>query len=175
MIQAFIYNILSGRIGISIELHVLLRETAKAFGVEPPRAHRLSAADLLELYARFTAAEARRALADGEDKKLLYRRLYRRFRRLGTRVRKLFRPKHKQDCLAIVTLLYHNIGITISEPAPKEFEVSNCYFSSFYTPEVCGVISAIDSGIFAGVYGGGRLKFDERITAGREVCRAKLG
>ena len=57
-------------------------------------------------------------------------------------------------------------------PAYGEIVVTDCYFSRFYTPEQCAVMSSVDSGIIAGLCGGGTLTFTERITEGCRRCRA---
>ncbi len=185
-----IYHMLSGRFGAGIEIHVLMRETAKIFGRDArktakaigmeapgaawPPAAGLPSEELLRRYARFTADAAVSAVRSGQDLKTLRRRLYHMARRMGSDVRRRLDPRDERECLAILTMLYRNIGITIRETNPGKFCVYKCYFSSFYTPEVCSVISAIDRGIFAGIYGGGRLVFSERITEGHDVCRAEL-
>ncbi len=55
-----------------------------------------------------------------------------------------------------------------------EITISRCYFSSFYSPEVCQVMSAMDRGLLAGLAGGGELVFIERITEGQPCCRARF-
>lgn len=57
-------------------------------------------------------------------------------------------------------------------PAYGEIVVTDCYFSRYYTPEQCAVMSSVDSGIIAGLCGGGTLTFTERITEGCRRCRA---
>lgn len=57
-------------------------------------------------------------------------------------------------------------------PAYGEIVVTDCYFSRYYTPEQCAVMSSVDSGIIAGLCGGGTLTFTERITEGCGRCRA---
>ena len=57
-------------------------------------------------------------------------------------------------------------------PAYGEIVVTDCYFSRFYTPEQCAIMSSVDSGIIAGLCGGGTLTFTERITEGCRRCRA---
>ncbi len=165
---------LSGRLGAGMEIRILMRQTAKVFGTEAPGMAGLSASELLWRYARFTAGAARRAIRSGQDLKALRRELYRMAFRLGSGVRRWLRPQNERECLSILVMLYRNLGITIREVRPGEFCVSECFFSSFYTPEVCAVISAIDQGIFAGVFGDGMLTFRERITEGHEACRAYL-
>lgn len=166
------YRVLSSRLGARLELLILTRQTAKAFGVAAPKNAGLSATELLKTYAKFTAEASTRALQNGHNPKLLRKKLYRKAYGMGSRLRRWLRPQNTQECLAIITLLYRNIGIQISEEAHGDFCVHKCYFSSFYTPEICAVMSAVDNGIFAGVYGGGKLVFNERITEGQKVCRA---
>ncbi len=164
-----IYHILSGRLGAHLEVRILMRQTAKAFGVNAPKA---SPTNLLKVYAQFTAEEAMRAIQQEDDLEMLHQKLYRMAYDLGRRLRRWLRPQDEQDCQAMIALLYRNIGIQMEEESPGVFCVRTCYFSDFYIPEVCFVISAIDQGIFAGIYQGGRLSFRERITEGRDVCRA---
>lgn len=58
-----------------------------------------------------------------------------------------------------------------------EITVPECYFSRYYTPEQCAIMSFVDSGIIAGICGttdpaSGYLLFTERITEGCGRCRA---
>jgi len=166
------YRVLSGRFGAHIELRILMKQTAKVFGVDAPKDAGHPAPELLKTYAQFTAEEAVNAIKHGNDPDILHQGLYQMAYGLGSRLRRWLRPQDEQDCLALVILLYRNIGIQIEEEAAETFCVRKCYFSAFYTPEVCSVISAVDQGIFAGIYQGGRLTFQERITEGCDVCRA---
>ncbi len=168
------FRLLSGRCGARLELRILLRETARAFGRKVPKRPGHTVPELLKSYARFTADVAEEALQNGQDLKILHQKLYHMACRLGSIMRRWLAPKDKRECAAVLAMLYRNIGITIRETRPGKFRVDQCYFSSFYTPAVCAVISAIDQGIFAGVFGGGRLTFRERITEGHPVCRADL-
>ena len=166
-----IYRVLSSRFGAHLELRILMWQTAKAFGAEVPKAAGRSTPELLKAYAQFTAKEAMRAIRHGDNLETLHQKLYQMTYTLGSRLRRWLRPKDEKDCLAIVILLYRNIGIQVEE-SPGTICVRKCYFSDFYTPEICSVISAIDQGIFAGTYQGGKLTFCERITEGCDVCRA---
>lgn len=167
-----IYRILSSKFGANLELRILMRQTANAFGVEAPKAVVRSTSELLKIYAEFTAKEASRAIQHGDDLKTLHQKLYQMAYTLGSRLRRLLNPKDKKECFSVIALLYRNIGIQMEEKAPGTICVRKCYFSGFYTPEVCDLISAIDQGIFAGIYQGGKLTFHERITEGCDVCRA---
>ncbi len=168
------YRLLSGKIGASLEIRILMRQTAGIFGVEAPKTAGLSASKLLQDYAKLTADAAMRAIKSGQDLKSLQKKLYHMAYRLGSGARRWLRPRDERECLAILVLLYRNIGITIREVTPGKFCVYKCYFSAFYTPEVCSVISALDKGIFAGIYAGGRLTFRQRITEGKDVCWANF-
>ncbi len=167
-----IYRVLSGRLGAQLELRILMRQTANALSATAPKTSGLSSPELLKAYARFTAEEAARAIQNADNLEALHQKLYRMAYRLGSLLRKFMWPKDAQECSAIIAMLYSNIGIQMDEDAPGEFCVRKCYFSTFYTPEICAVISAIDQGVFAGVYQGGKLAFRERITEGCGMCRA---
>lgn len=169
-----IYRILSSPSGACIQIRILLRQTARVFGVDAPRTAGMSASELLRTYAQFTSGASRNAMDSGQDLEQLHQKLYDMAYHLGSSLRQWMRPHGDQDCLAILTLLYKNIEILINERAPGEFYVRKCYFSAFYTPEVCRLISGIDQGIFAGIYQRGKLTFEERITEGYNQCKANL-
>ncbi|MCD8050819.1 MAG: hypothetical protein LUE89_03970 [Clostridiales bacterium] len=167
-----IYRALSSRFGANLELRILMRQTVKAFDVKVPEAAGCSTPELLKTYAQFTAKEAVRAIQHGDTLETLHQKLYQMAYTLGSRLRRLLNPKDEKECFSVITLLYRNIGIQICEESPGTVCVRKCYFSGFYAPEICSVISAIDQGIFAGIYQGGTLTFHERITEGCDVCRA---
>ncbi len=166
------YHILSGRYGAGFEIRILLHQTAKAFSVDAPKTKGFSAPELLESYARFTTEISEHAMQAGQNSPVLHQKLYNMAYQLGDSVHRWLRPKDEAECLKILITLYRNIGITISEENPGGFYVYSCYFSAFYTPKICSVISAIDAGIFAGIFKGGTLKFQERITDGHKKCKA---
>ncbi len=169
-----IYRFLSGKHGEKLEIRILMSETAKVFGADAPETAGLSSEELLRKYAIFSSEKAARAIWTGKDQVELRRNLYRMAYRLGSILRVLVRPKDDGECFAVIALLYKNIGISIAEDGSGRIRVDRCCFSDFYTPQICSVISAIDKGIFAGVYHGGELKFRERITEGRDACRARF-
>ncbi len=169
----FAFHLLS--VGGDIEIRILMRQTARAFEVDVPKTAGLSTEDILRRYAIFTADESARAIWGGRDQQKLRRDLYRMAYRLGSSVRLLLRPRDDTECFSILTVLYRNIGIDIAQDSPGDIRVDKCYFSDFYTPGICSLISAIDKGIFAGVCHRGKLKFRERITGGSDACRAKFG
>jgi hypothetical protein len=79
-----------------------------------------------------------------------------------------------EEVMALGQILYRAIGVEIQGDSQGDLIVKRCYFSQFYSGPVCDLISALDDGVFSGLSGGGRLAFSERLTEGRECCRAKL-
>jgi hypothetical protein len=55
-----------------------------------------------------------------------------------------------------------------------EITVRRCPFSDVYSVEVCRLVGALDSGLLAGLSGGDRLEFTQRITEGAPCCLARL-
>lgn len=98
-------------------------------------------------------------------------RLYQDSYRLGSIIRKVTGLRERADLDRLIFYLYRNIDIDMSGSTDSELIVSDCYFSNFYTPEQCMMMSNVDSGIVAGICGGGRLEFTERITEGCGRCK----
>ncbi len=153
------------------QLRVLMSVTADAFGVPRKNARLLRThcrpgkTNALSAYASFTEECTRMQDADPV-------RLYRYAFRLGSRIRQLTGFTAKEDLQELVFWLYNNIGITMQGDIPGELAVSSCFFSRFYTPRQCRLMSAMDAGITAGICGGGKLCFTRRLTEGCETCRA---
>ena len=55
----------------------------------------------------------------------------------------------------------------------NEFAIRRCFFSGFYSPEVCRLISSLDEGLAAGLTGG-KLCFVQRITDGGSCCKGHI-
>jgi repressor of nif and glnA expression len=100
------------------------------------------------------------------------RKLYRNACQLGEKLRKEYHIGTRADVIRLSRILYRILGIGFTESAEGEVVINRCFFSQFYTPEVCAVISALDEGLAAGLSAGGRLVFKERITEGKNCCRA---
>lgn len=145
-----------------IRLQLLMNATAAAFGKRGQVL--LFARDPLARYAAFTKA----CLAGPCEAESLYRAAY----RLGQRVRALSGLRKDEELQRLVFVLYRGIGITMRGTLPGEVRVSTCYFGRYYTAEDCARISAMDSGLIAGVYGSGALAFSQRLTEGCACCTA---
>jgi hypothetical protein len=76
--------------------------------------------------------------------------------------------------MAAARLAYRAIGIDFEGDTCGGITINRCFFSQAYTPTVCQVMSALDAGLLAGLSGGSRLVFTERITEGYPWCRARL-
>lgn len=78
--------------------------------------------------------------------------------------------------------LYRAIGIDFAGELrgelpgglPREVVIGRCFFSRFYSEGVCRLISALDSGVAAGISGGGQLEFYQRLSEGHECCWAQF-
>ena len=105
---------------------------------------------------------------------LLCATLFRDAARLGRRIRRISGLSSTSDLEKLIFMLYRNIGIEMTGSLPGEITVSKCYFSRYYTPEQCRIMSYVDSGIISGIMGGGRLKFSQRITDGCQCCNANF-
>lgn len=177
----------------SLEIQILLNLAARAFRVPGKKVWHLPADEALRAYAEFTVQCMKTKHA---APRVLYRQAY----AVGSRVRRLTGITDSHAIEQLVFYLYSNIRIQMfgNLPAPAtagnipnrpdsgsrsaalhdehgehgEIVVTDCYFSRYYTPAQCVVMSSVDSGIIAGLCGGGTLTFTERITEGCGRCRA---
>jgi hypothetical protein len=145
--------------------------TARALGVEPPalvggwRAR-------LAAYGRFTRDAAGRACrAGGEAARVA---LLAEGRAFGEGLRRELGVTSVAEALRAARVLYRSLGIDLRADAAGGIRVRRCLFAGYYTPEVCRLISALDSGVFAGLAGGGSLAFEQRLTEGAPACIARF-
>lgn len=149
----------------SVEIQILLDTTARGFGVKGKRVWNHRPQRALREYSDFTVSCMKRGETDAD-------RLYAEAFRTGSMVRRVTGFRSSRDIEKLVFYLYSNIGIAMYGYLPGEVIVRECRFSRFYTPEQCLIMSSVDSGIIAGIAGGGRLDFTERLTEGNSCCRA---
>ncbi len=156
-------------------LRELYLATAQAFDTPPPCRRRMSPAALLKSYASFTRREAERVLRNGVPAAAaVEERLFQNTRALGERLRRALRLRSPADVLAASRILYAALGIDFEGGVSGEVTIRRCYFSRFYIPDICRIMSSADAGVAAGLSAGGRLTFSQRITEGSECCRARL-
>lgn len=152
----------------------LFRSTAAAFQCDMVRLSGLSHQSCLAEYARFTADRAGEAVQSGEGVAELQERLYRNAYRLGRTPGWLFGVRSIDDVMALGRLLYSLLDIEFCGRGSGEFTIHHCYFSRFYSEEMCRVMSAMDRGLLAGLAGTGDLVFTQRITEGHSCCRGRF-
>lgn len=155
-------------------LSELFEATANAFGREVPSLEKQSFQQRLGTYAQFTAVQAEECIKRGEDLASLEARLHRNAHRLGQRLRERFGITRQTEVMALASILYHIIDIDFEGSPQGDIVIRRCYFSQFYSPRVCGLISALDEGLLVGLAGGGTLTFTERITQGCDACKARF-
>lgn len=152
----------------------LFEATADAFECPAPALDHLSYDACLRTYALFTRGQAEKALQAGCDVSAIKTQLYQNAYPLGGKLRKWFAVDTMEEVMELGQILYRAIGVEIQGDTQGDVTVKRCYFSQFYSGPVCDLISALDDGVFSGLSGGGRLAFSERLTEGRDCCRAKL-
>ncbi len=157
------------------ELEDLFGRTAAAFGQPVPPARGRSVRARLGDFARASRDWAEAALAAGDDLEGVDARLYRSALHLGRVYRARLGIGSLAEALAAARAIYRGLGIDLKgDPRTGNVVVRRCRYSSCYSARVCGVISALDRGLFAGLAGGGELAFSQRITEGHTRCRASL-
>jgi hypothetical protein len=156
------------------KLDELFQLTALAFGCEAPERKGLSFKERLKTYAIFTRCEAEKCLQ--EDKKLeeVKTRLFQGAYQLGRNMRRKFCLRNPDEIMEMSRILYRILGIDFTGKTHGDVTIKSCFFSPYYSPQVCRLISSLDEGLAAGLSEGGRLSFSQRITEGKECCKARF-
>ncbi|MBQ9345942.1 MAG: hypothetical protein IJT94_01210 [Oscillibacter sp.] len=149
---------------IGVQIQILLNLTARVFHTPKITVWRLTPGEALGLYVEFT----RRCMAHGGEADRLYREAF----QLGARLRRITGFTDSADIERLVFYLYRNLRIEMGGHLPGEILVGACFFSESYTPAHCAIMSHLDSGVMAGLLGGGALIFTERMTEGGKHCAA---
>ena len=152
----------------SLQCQILLNMTARAFGVPGRGIWMYAPGRALHEYMRFTV----QCMEHSSDSSLRPVRLFRESYRVGDCIRAVSGFTDREDLQRLVFYLYRNIGIYLRGVIPGSLAFTECYFSRFYTPRQCHLMSYMDSGLIAGLFGGGHLTFTGRITEGCSVCSA---
>lgn len=148
-----------------LEAQILTNLAASGFERPGRSVWRLPAPEALRAYAAYTAECMTKTEADP-------RLLYDSALRLGRRLRHITGLTEREDVQRLIFYLYRNIRITMRGDLPGEITVPSCYFSGFYLPEQCKLMSNVDAGIIVGLSGGGELQFIQRLTEGCGQCKA---
>lgn len=153
-------------------LEGLLAATADAFRTAAPRTAGLSLDECLSLYARFTRDQADVSIRTGGEHEA-QRRLFDNACSIGRGLRKELGLRGP-DVMRTGRVVYRMLGIDFRGSPDGAIVISRCFFSAHYSAAVCRLISSLDAGLLAGLAGGGRLTFSQRITEGNECCRARF-
>lgn len=151
----------------------LFNLTAQAFGSEAPCLSGLSFPEILEAFARFTSDQADRLLS-GTGASEAKSRLRDAAFIFGGELRRDFGLCSRTEVMRAGRLLYRLLGIDFRGNETGAIVVQKCFFADYYSPQTCGFMSALDEGVMAGLAGGGRLEFSERITDNRSRCLARF-
>ncbi len=159
----------------SVEVRVLIRTFARAFGVEPPSLARQDAEQVLATFVAFTAACIELALEDRRVAAVLRARLGAEAEALGGRIR-MGMPLPSGIATSLARLLYRGIGIDLVGDLPGDLRFRSCVFARRYTPQDCWFMSAFDEGFMRGLTGlpDASLAFSRRLTEGATCCCARF-
>ena len=153
------------------KLEILFQATADAFGIDKPSTNNLSYDQCLELYARFTQKEAGWTIQQGNDPEV-QSRLRRNAYRIGEQLKAEFHIHTADEVMRLSALVYKLLHIDFHGEPGGNIIIRDCFFSAYYSSDICRLISSLDEGLLAGLSGGGTLNFSHRITDGNECCRA---
>lgn len=156
------------------KLDELFRVTAHAFGCETPLRKGKTYRERLESYAVFTRSEAEKFLQEGKDLTEVKTRLFQGSCQLGREIRRNFRLRSPDEIMEMSKILYRLLGIDFRGETGGDVTIKSCFFSQYYSPQVCRLISSLDEGLAAGLSDGGRLSFSQRITEDEDCCKARF-
>jgi hypothetical protein len=153
------------------KLNELFRLTSEAFGCEPVDIAPLSYKQALAQYALTTKERAGMYIGSGRSVEELKCRLYLNAYAWGKGLRKMLLILSWKQAKIAMKELYRLIDIELCYNRHGEIIIKRCYFSNYYSVDICHLISALDAGLAAGLSGGGTLRFDQRITEGHACCK----
>ena len=156
------------------ELRELFQATAAAFAKAIPSTEGLIFEECLLEFARFTKSIVDQAMNKSDDLKTIQDLLYQSAYEFGAKFRKRFKVSTPGDVMAAGKLLYRILGIEFHGTEQGAVTITKCFFSQYYTPATCRVISPLDAGMLAGLSAGKGMTFSERITEGSKCCQAQV-
>jgi hypothetical protein len=157
------------------KLNDLFFLTADAFQSNPPEFRGSSFKDSLYEYALFTKDQAASYFQSGRPLEEVKCRLYHNSCIFGKKLRRSLHVVTWEETVIALKTIYKLIGIDFQCDSQGEFKIKQCFFSKYYSGEVCKLISSMDEGLAAGLSAGGRLYFNQRITEGCECCKGYFG
>jgi hypothetical protein len=151
----------------------LFKATAEAFETTVPATRNLSHDECLKMYAQFTREQADKSIRQGKQLET-QSRLFQNACGLGRQLKADFKVNTPEDVMRMAKLVYRILKIDFQGEPEGNITIKRCFFSAYYSSQVCRLISSLDEGLLVGLAGGGKLSFSGRITEGDECCRAFL-
>lgn len=152
----------------------LCRGAAAAFSRPVPVFRGLRSRESLAVFAEFVSGCVEDSRRRGSDLESIQGRLFRFSRDLGSKIRKISRISRNEDAMTVGRILYRWLEIDLDFSDGGEILIRRCFFSRYFSPQACRVMSAMDRGLMAGLTAGGNLVFHQRMTDGYPDCRACL-
>ncbi len=155
------------------KLEMLFNASADAFQVASPTIKAFSYGDGLKLYARFTRQHIDKAIQQGNEREVKSR-LFERAYSIGQKFKADFHIHTVEEVMRMSSIIYKLLKIEFHGEPDGNIVIKNCFFSDYYSGEVCRIISSLDEGLLAGLSEGGKMSFSQRITEGNKCCQAYL-
>jgi hypothetical protein len=155
------------------QLDMLFKATAAAFRTAVPSTKGLSIDNSLKLYAEFTKEWAALATKGGYATQIqpaLFENAY----QMGRKFRSDFGLNSMPEVMKMSSVIYRLLKIDFSGEPQGNIVIRRCFFADYYSNDICRLISSLDEGLLAGLSGGGKLSFSQRLTEGSDCCRACL-
>ena len=156
------------------KIRELFEITGKAFQCDIPPLNGLGYEDLLKEYAMFAKAQCEKSVRESKNIEEIKAKLYQDALETGNKLGNTLNLKGMKDIMYASKLFYSILGISFSGNERGEIAIGQCYFSKYFSPEVCRIISSLDEGVAEGLSQGKKLCFNQRITEGRNCCKAVL-
>lgn len=159
---------------IKREIRNLFQLTASAFARRAPSMNGSSVDDCLAEFALFTKTSVDQASNRDEEIAVVQDRLFQQAFAYGRLWRKRLGITTMGEVMRAGRMLYRAVGIDFRGTDRGAIEIGKCFFSQYYSPATCRVISSLDTGIMAGLSDGKRMTFSQRITEGSDFCKAQV-
>jgi hypothetical protein len=153
-------------------LRELIAAIARAFERPCPPTSGLPSEELLACAIDVSHRWSEDALGGAAHRSEVEERLFSEAFALGLRAKRRLRIETEEEGLSAAGVLYGAIGVELRAGRAGAIVVPRCAFARTYGPGVCALMSAMDSGLIAGLTGTAGLRFIERLTEGAPACRA---
>ena len=149
--------------------------TTKAFGIKPAAIFPTESPDaLLKRYAEFSKDQTQIILKNKRLVDEIKAGLFAGAREMGVCLRNELNLKNDRDFHIATRVIYKALKIDLEFLGNGEIVIKKCFFSGFYSEKICSLMSSLDSGLIAGLSGGLKMSFYQRITEHCSCCRAVI-